>query len=120
MGVCPGNNRSAGKRKPEKIRRGGRWLKPALTEAAWAAVRQNDSYLSAQYHRLVPHKGKKKAIVAVCHSILIAAYHMLKNDVQYHDLGADFFIRRNQQAIQRRCLRQLQELGFEVELKKVA
>jgi|tagenome__1003787_1003787.scaffolds.fasta_scaffold20713007_1 transposase len=120
MGVCPGNNRSAGKRKPEKIRRGGRWLKPALTEAAWAAVRQNDSYLSAQYHRLVPHKGKKKAIVAVCHSILIAAYHMLKNDVKYHDLGADFFIRRNQQAIQRRCLRQLQELGFEVELKKVA
>lgn len=120
MGVCPGNNRSAGKRKPEKIRRGGRWLKPALTEAAWAAVRQNDSYLSAQYHRLVPHKGKKKAIVAVCHSMLIAAYHMLKDDVPYHDLGPDFFIRRNQEAIQRRCLRQLHELGFEVELKKVA
>ena len=120
MGVCPGNNRSAGKRKPEKIRRGGRWLKPALTEAAWAAVRQNDSYLSAQYHLLVPHKGKKKAIVAVCHSMLIAAYHMLQNDVPYHDLGPDFFIRRNKEAIQRRCLRQLHELGFEVELKKVA
>ena len=83
MGICPGNNRSAGKRKPEKIRRGGRWLKPALTEAAWAAVRANDSYLSAQYHRLVPHKGKKKAIIAVCHSMLIAAYHMLKKGVPY-------------------------------------
>ena len=120
MGVCPGNNRSAGKRKPEKIRRGGRWLKPALTEAAWAAVRQNNSYLSAQYHRLVPHKGKKKAIIAVCHSMLIAAYHMLKDDVPYQDLGSDFFTRRNREAIQRRCLRQLKELGFEVALKEVA
>lgn len=120
MGLCPGNNRSAGKRKPEKIRRGGRWLKPALTEAAWAAVRQNDSYLSAQYHRLVPHKGKKKAIIAVCHSMLIAAYHMLKNNVPYQDLGPDFFTKRNREAIQRRCLRQLHELGFEVELRTAA
>lgn len=120
MGICPGNNRSAGKRKPEKIRRGGRWLKPALTEAAWAAVRANDSYLSAQYHRLVPQKGKKKAIIAVCHSMLIAAYHMLKNDVPYHDLGPDFFSRRNREAIQRRCLRQLHELGLEVEIRPAA
>jgi transposase len=120
MGICPGNNRTAGKRKAEKIRRGGRWLKPALTEAAWAAVRANDSYLSAQYHRLVPHKGKKKALIAVCHSMLIAAYHMLKNDVPYRDLGADFFMKRNQEAIQRRCLRQLRELGFEVEIRPAA
>lgn len=117
-GICPGNNRSAGKRKPEKIRRGGRWLKPALTEAAWAAVKRNDSYLSAQYHRLVPHKGKKKAITAVCHSMVVVIHHMLDAHVPYHDLGPDFFTRRNQEAIQRRCVRQLHEIGFEVELRK--
>lgn len=120
MGICPGNNRSAGKRKPEKIRRGGRWLKPALQEAAWAAVKRNDSYLSARYHRLVPHKGKKKAIIAVCHSMLIAAYSVLKKQVPYQDLGADFFARRNQQAIERRCVRQLRDLGYEVQLNQKA
>ena len=119
-GVCPGNNRSAEKRKPEKTRKGGRWLKPALVEATWAAVRENDSYLSAQYHRLVPHKGKKKAATAVCHSMLIAVYYILKQKVPYCDLGADFFIRRNQEAIRRRCVRQLQQLGFEVQLQSAA
>src|SRR5260370_8188118 len=98
-GMCRGNNRTAEKRKPEKIRRGGRWLKPALVEAAWAAVRRNDSYLSAQYHRMVPHKGKKKALIAVCHSMLIAAYYMLKNRVPSTDLRAHFFVPRNQHPI---------------------
>jgi len=120
MGLSPGNNRSAGKRKPEKIRRGGRWLKPALQEAAWAAVKRNDSYLAARYHRLVPHKGKKKAIIAVCHTMLIAVYYVLKKQVPYQDLGADYFARRNQNAIERRCLRQLNQLGYEVQLSRTA
>lgn len=115
-GVCPGNRRNAEKRKPEKTRKGGRWLKPALLEATWAAVKENDSYLSAQYHRLVPHKGKKKAAIAVCHSMLIAVYYILQKQVPYHDLGPDFYIRRNQEAIERRCVRQLHQLGFQVEL----
>jgi len=119
-GLCPGNKRSAGQRKPEKIRKGGRWLKPALLEATWAAVKENDSYLSAQYHRLVPHKGKKKAAIAVSHSMLIAAYWILKEGVPYKDLGPDYFLRRNQEAIQRRCVRQLQQLGFRVTLDKAA
>ena len=119
-GVCPGNHRSAGKRKPENTRKGGRWLKPALLEAVWAAVRENDSYLSAQYHRLVPHKGKKKAAIAVTHSMLEAAYYILRDRVPYQDLGPDFFLRRNKEAIQRRCLRQLQQLGLEVEVKPKA
>jgi transposase len=119
-GVCPGNRRSAGKRKPEKIRKGGRWLKPALTEATWAAVRENDSYLSAQYHRLVPGKGKKKAAMAVSHSMLVCTYYVLKENTPYRDLGQDYFMRRNQQATERRCLRQLQQLGYEVTLKKTA
>lgn len=119
-GLCPGNKRSAGQRKPEKIRKGGQWLKPALLEATWAAVKQNDSYLSAQYHRLVPHKGKKKAAMAVSHSMLVAAYWILKEGVPYQDLGPDYFLRRNQEAIQRRCVRQLQQLGFRVTLDKAA
>jgi hypothetical protein len=94
-GICPGNNRSAGKRKPEKTRRGGRWLKPALIEASWAAVRENDSYLSAQYHRLVPHKGKKKAITAVAHSMIRIMHHVLEADRPYQDLGPDYFLKRN-------------------------
>jgi transposase len=117
-GVCPGNHRSAGKRKPEPVRRGNRWLKPALVEATWAAVRENDSYLSAQYHRLAPHKGKKKANIAVCHSALIAAHHILREGAPYHDLGADFFVKRNQAAIERRCVNQLKKLGWEVDLRK--
>jgi transposase len=119
-GICPGNRRSAGKRQPEKTRKGGRWLKPALLEATWAAVKEDDSYLSAQYHRLVPHKGKKKAAIAVSHSMLIAAYWILKERIPYHDLGPDYFLRRNQQAIQRRCVRQLQQLGFQVTLEPAA
>lgn len=119
-GICPGNNRSAGKRKPEKTRRDGRWLKPALIEASWAAVRENDSYLSAQYHRLVPHKGKKKAITAVADSMIRIIHHVLEADRPYQDLGPDYFLKRNQEAIQRRCVRQPQQLGYTVDLKKEA
>ena len=116
-GICPGNRRTANTRKPEKIRKGGRWLKPALLEATWGAVKENDSYLSAQYHRLVPHMGKKKAAIAVAHSMLIVVYYILKKRSPYHDLGPDFFVCRNQEAIQRRCIRQLKELGFDVSLQ---
>lgn len=119
-GVCPGNRRSAGKRKPEKIRKGGTWLKPALTEATWAAVKENRSYLSAQYHRLVPGKGKKKAAVAVSHSMLVCIYHVLQKETAYRDLGTDYFLRRNQEATKRRCLRQLEQMGYAVALQPVA
>jgi transposase len=73
-------------------------------------------FLSAQYHRLVPHQGKKKAIIAVPHSMLIAACYILKDQVLCKDLGADFFNRRNREATQCRCVRQLLQLGFEVQL----
>lgn len=119
-GVCPGNRRSAGKRQPEKVSKGGRWLKPALTEATWAAVKENQSYLSAQYHRLVPAKGKKKAAMAVSHSMLVSVYHVLKKGTPYQDLGSDYFLRRNQEATKRRCLRQLEQMGYAVTLQKSA
>ena len=121
-GLCPGNRRSAGKRQPERIRKGNRWLRAALVQSAWAAIREDDSYLSAQYHRLVAHRGKKKAVVAVAHSMLVIAYHLLRDGVDYCDLGPDFFLKRNREAIQRRCVGQLQRLGYEVRLtaQKVA
>lgn len=119
-GVCPGNNQSGGKRKPEGVGKRGRWLKPALTEAAWAAVKKGDSYLSAQYRHLVKRLGKKKAIMAVMHSSLVIAYHVLKEGKSYQDLGVDFFVTRNKTAIQSRCVRQLKQLGYDVTLTPVA
>lgn len=115
-GVCPGNNKSAGKRKPERVGKRGRWLKPALNEAAWGAVKKGDSYLSAQYHHLVKALGKHKAIMAVMHSMLAIAYHLLQDDTDYQDLGPDFFAVRNKQTIEQRCLRQLRRLGYDVTL----
>jgi len=119
-GLCPGNNQSAGKRKSGKTRKGDRWLRAFLTEAAWAAVREDDSYLAAQFHRLAPRKGKKKAIVAVASSLLQAAYFILRERVSYRDLGRDFYVKRNQDAIRRRCIRQLQQLGYQVQLTEYA
>jgi len=119
-GLCPGNNQSAGKRKSGKTRKGDRWLRAFLTEAAWAAVREDDSYLAAQFHRLAPRKGKKKAIVAVVSSLLQAAYYILRDRVSYRDLGRDFYVKRNQDAIRRRCIRQLQQLGYQVQLTEYA
>ena len=106
-GVCPGHHESAGKRKSGKTRHGDRWLCGALGTAAMAAARTRDTtYLGARYRRLVPRLGKKKAIVAVEHSILTAAWHMLTDDVDYHDLGGDYFARLDPERAMRRIVRQ--------------
>jgi transposase len=115
-GLAPGQHQSAGKRRPQPTRHGNRYLRAALVEAAWAAVHKEDNYFSAQYHRLVGHRGKKKAIVAVAHSMIEVAHVLLSRKVDYHDLGPDYFLRRNQEAIERRCVRQLQRLGYKVTL----
>jgi hypothetical protein len=86
--MCPGHNESAGKRKSGKTRKGSQWLRAALTEAAWAASHTR-TYLGAQAHRLARRRGKKKAAVAVGHSILVIAYHILKEGTTYRDLGQD-------------------------------
>jgi transposase len=114
-GVCPGHHESAGKRKSGKTRHGNRWLGAALGTAAMAASRtKNTTYLGARYHRLVPRSGKQKAIVAVEHSILTAVWHMLTHDTDYHDLGADYFTRRDPQRALQRITRQANALGFTV------
>jgi transposase len=114
-GVCPGHHESAGKRKSGKTRHGNRWLGGALGTAAMAGSRTRDTtYLGARYRRLVPRLGKKKALVALEHSILSAAWHMLTDDVDYHDLGGNYFIQRDPEAAMRRIIRQANSLGFTV------
>lgn len=114
--LCPGNNESAGKRKSGSIGHGDPWLRSALVEAAWATVRTR-TYLSAQFHRLAPRIGAKRAIVAVAHSILVIIYHILKDGVPYHDLGHDYFQRRNPERVRHRAVCQLESLGYNVILE---
>jgi len=113
-GVCPGNNESAGKRKSGKTRKGNRWLYRYLIEASWSITRSKGTYLYALYHRLVPRRGKKKAAVAVAHAILVIAYHVLKNQVPYDELGPDYFDKLNVTQIKRHHIRRLEGLGFKV------
>lgn len=116
-GLCPGNEESAGKRKRSRTRKGNRWLRRALSEAAWAASHAKDSYLAAQYRRLAGRRGKKRALLAVGHTILAVIYHLLKNkELQYHDLGADFFDRVQPERLRRYLVKRLQQLGYDVAL----
>jgi transposase len=115
-GLCPGNDESAGKRRSGKTRKGDRWLRSALIEAAQAAGRTRRTYLAAQFHRLATRRGKKKALVAVGHSILVIAYHLLTEDTEYHDLGPIFFDQRDEQRVTRRLVDRLRALGYSVQL----
>jgi len=113
-GMCPGNNESAGKRRTGKTPKANAWLRRALTEAAWSAARTKDTYAQAQYRRLVPRRGKKRAIVAVGHSLLIAAYHIIKDEVTYKDLGPTHFERLDPQRLTRYLVKRLEKLGHKV------
>lgn len=115
-GLCPRNDESAGKRRCNRMRTTGCWLKPTLIQCAWAAARTNHSYLQSQYHRLRARRGPKKAVGAVAASILTAAYHMLKNGSPYHDLGADYFDSKLKTNHVARLTNRLKKLGFEVQL----
>jgi transposase len=116
-GVAPGNNQSAGKQRSTKTRQGNPALKLALIESAQAAAHTKNNYLSAQYHRIAARRGHKRAIVAVAHSILVIAYHIIKDRVPYQDLGAQYFDERNREAIERRLVARLQALGNVVTLQ---
>lgn len=118
-GRCPGNNESAGKRKSGKTTKGSRYLRAALVQAAWAASHQKGTYLAAQYKRLVKRMGKKKALVAVGHSILVSAYHVLQTRTSYQDLGGDYFDRRNVDTQRKRLIRQLESLGVKVTVEEI-
>jgi transposase len=115
-GLCPRSDESAGKRRSSRVRKGAPWLKTALVTAAWAAVRAKNTYLQAQFHRLRSRRGAKKAILAVAASMLTAAYHMLKNGMPYHDLGAEHFSSRDRSKAILRLVRRLNDLGCDVHL----
>jgi transposase len=119
-GLCPRLDETAGKRRSTRIRRSAPWLKTTLVQAAWAAVRSKDTYLRAQFHRLKSRRGPKKAIIAVAASILTATYHMLHRGVPYHDLGGDYFDRRDKTRVANRLIQRLEELGLHVEVRPAA
>ena len=119
-GLCPGQNESAGKRQNTRTRKGSKWLRSALLEAALAATRTNDTYLAAQYRRLKPRRGHGRASIAVCHSILAASWHMLQTGELYRDLGGDYYQRRDPERTTRHLIRQLEALGHTVTLKAAA
>ena len=119
-GVCPGNHQSAGKRLSGKTRKGSRWLRQKLCQAAWAASRTKNSYLSALYHRLAARRGKRRAIVAVGHTLLVIAYHPLERRCPYQELGADYFMRANAENLRKYHVKRLKQLGYEVQLQNPA
>lgn len=119
-GVCPGNNITGGKRGSGTTTHGSVWLIDILTQCAWAAARTRDTYLSAQFWRLARRIGKKKAAVAVAHSILVICWHLLTHDRDYDDLGGDWFTRRNTDRQRDRLITQLHGLGYYVTLDKIA
>ena len=119
-GMAPGNNITGGKRRSGKTTHGNVWLADILNQCAWAAARTRDTYLSAQFWRLARRIGKKKAAVAVGHSILVICWHLLTNNCDYNDLGGDYFTNRNGDRHRDHLIKQLHNLGYRVTLDKVA
>lgn len=115
-GLCPGNNESAGKRRSGQTRYGAPWLKRALCQAAWAASHTRNTYFSAQYRRLAARRGKKRAIIAVAHSLLIVIYCILKQNRTYQELGGNHFDQIHAERHKRYFVKKLQALGFQVNL----
>jgi transposase len=119
-GLCPGNDTSAGKRRSGRTRKGSKWLDIALTEAAQANTRSRDTYLSAQYRRLKTRRGHRRAIGAVKHSIIVAAWHMLSTGEIYREAGGDYYTRIDPDKQTRRLVAQLERLGHTVTLQQQA
>jgi transposase len=116
-GLCPGNNESAGKRRSGRTTKGSRWLRQALTQAAWAASHTKDTYLAAQFRRLAARRGKKRALVALGHTLLVIIYHLLRDGTTYRELGGDFLDRLEPDRLTRQLVRRLEKLGHQVVLQ---
>jgi len=121
VGISPGNNESAGKRKSGRTKKGNKFLRSILVEAARSAARTKNTYLSAQYHRIAARRGANRAAVAVGHTILVIVYHMLKRRQPYIELGATYFDECKREAIIHQMVKRIESLGYKVELEpKVA
>ena len=118
--ICPGQYESAGRQPHGTLRKGNRWLRRALVQAALAATRKKGSYAGAQFHRLAKRRGRQRAIIAVAHSLLVAVYYILRDQVAYHDLGADHFDRLSPEQLTKHYVRRLEQLGHTVQLDAAA
>jgi transposase len=116
--VCPGNHESAGKQRDGRTRKGNPWLRSAICEAAWGASRTKKSYFHVHYARVCARRGPKRALMAVAHSMLVVGFYLIKYDMKFNDLGADFFDRRNREQATRRAVRRLNSLGYNVHLEQ--
>jgi hypothetical protein len=116
-GLCPGNNESAGKRRTGRVNPGNRWLRATLCQCALAAGRTKGSYYSAQYRRIAARRGRKRAVIAVAHSQLVAIYHLLAG-AEYHDLGVDHFDKLAPERLKRNLVARLEHLGYKVSLEE--
>ncbi len=115
-GICSGNNETGGKKKSGKTTKGSRWLRATLAQAAWAASKKKGSYFQAQYRRLAGRRGKKRAVIAVAHSLLVVIYHVLKDHIEYKDLGGDYFDKLNSKRLVPYLVKRLRNIGYEVNL----
>jgi transposase len=116
-GMCPGNNESAGKRRSGRTTKGNRWLRRLLVQAGWAASHTKGTYLAAQYRRLARRRGRKRALVAVGHTLLVVIYHVLKRGTTYQELGADFLERLEPERLTHQLIKRLEALGHKVTLE---
>jgi hypothetical protein len=116
VGVCPGNHESAGKRQSGKSRKGNRWARHALCEAAWAVTKTKNTYLAAQFRRLAAARGMKRAVIAVAHTIVTTGYHLLQRGTVYADLGPNYFDQRHKLRTTKRLVKRLEALGHKVVL----
>jgi transposase len=116
-GMCPGHDDSGGKRLSGKTRKGSRWLRQVLVEAAHVAAKTKQTYLAAQYKRIAARRGKKRVLIALGHTILVIVYSLLTRKQPYQDLGAAYFDSLEQQRVERRLVRRLERLGYRVSLQ---
>jgi transposase len=118
-GMCPGNKESGGKRLSGKTRKGNVWLRQVLIEIAHVASKTKDTYLAAQYRRIAAGRGKKRALVALGHTILVIVYHILTRRKPYQELGGAYFDQLERERVEQRLVRRLQRLGYTVSLEPV-
>lgn len=119
-GMCPGNNESAGKRRSGRTRKGNQWLRSALVQMAWAASRTKDTYLSAYFRRLSVRRGRKRALIALSHSMLVIIYHVLTRRTPYQDLGANYLDQLAPERLTKQLVKRLERMGHKVTLEPQA
>jgi len=119
-GLCPRMDESAGKRRTTRLKKGAPWLKPVLVQCAWAAARTKGTYSQVQFLRLKGRRGPMKAIIAVAATLLTASYYILRDDVTYHELGPDHFVKRDRSRVAQRLAHRIRELGYEVTIRPAA